>query len=112
MIELARHVTLDLEPCGGCSCMRGTRVGDVLDLRANSLSFEEILREMLYLELKDIRASPKFASKQLNHRMNRYLVVHTDAQAYSYLAWLLFRRFSIEVLTVWQGTRWPKLAWC
>ena len=111
MIELARHVTLDLEPCGGCSCMRATRVGD-LDLRANSLSFEEILGDMLYLELKDIRASPKFASKQLNHRINRYLVVHTDAQAYSCLAWLLFTRFSIEVLTVWQGTRWPKLAWC
>jgi uncharacterized protein (DUF433 family) len=47
MSELARHATLDLESCGGCSCMRGTRVGGVLDLRANSISFEEILGEML-----------------------------------------------------------------
>jgi hypothetical protein len=112
MIELASHVTLDIESCGRCSCMRDTRVGGVLDLRVNSPSFEVILGEMLYLELKDTRASLKFASKQLNHRINRCLIVHADAQAYSYLAWLLFTVFSVEVLTVWQGTRWPKLAWC
>ncbi len=111
MTELASHITLDLEQCCGCSCMRGSRVSRVVDLRANSLSFEELLGEMLYLELKDIRASLKFASNQLNHSINRYLVVHTDAQACSYLAWLLSTAFSIEALTVWQGTRWPELAW-
>jgi uncharacterized protein (DUF433 family) len=43
------------------------RVSDVLDLLANGLSPEEILEEMPDLELEDIRASLKFASRRLNH---------------------------------------------
>jgi uncharacterized protein (DUF433 family) len=43
------------------------RVSHVLDLLANGLSPEEILEEMPDLELEDIRASLKFASRRLNH---------------------------------------------
>lgn len=42
------------------------RVSDVLDLLANGLSPEEILEEMPDLELEDIHASLRFASRRLN----------------------------------------------
>jgi predicted RNase H-like HicB family nuclease len=43
------------------------RVSDVLDLLANGLSPEEIVAEMPDLELKDIRASLRFAGRRLDH---------------------------------------------
>ena len=69
MAELADRITVNLEQCGGRPCIRGMRVriSDVLDLLANGLSPEEILEEMPDLELEDIRASLKFASRRLNH---------------------------------------------
>lgn len=69
MAELADRITVDPEQCGGRPCIRGMRirVSDVLDLLANGLSPEEILEEMPDLELEDIRASLKFASRRLNH---------------------------------------------
>ena len=69
MVELADRITVNPEQCGGRPCIRGTRVrvSDVLDLLANGLSPEEILEEMPDLELEDIRASLKFASRRLNH---------------------------------------------
>ncbi len=69
MTELANGITVDPEQCGGRPCVRDMRirVSDVLDLLANDLSPEEILEEMPDLELEDIRASLKFASRRLNH---------------------------------------------
>ena len=69
MVELADRITVNPEQCGGRPCIRGmrVRVSDVLDLLANGLSPEEILEEMPDLELEDIRASLKFASRRLNH---------------------------------------------
>jgi uncharacterized protein (DUF433 family) len=43
------------------------RVSDVLDLLANGLTPEQVLEELPDLELEDIRASLKFASRRLDH---------------------------------------------
>ena len=69
MAELMERITVDSEQCGGRPCIRGMRirVSDVLDLLANGLSPEQILEEMPDLELEDIRASLRFASRRLNH---------------------------------------------
>jgi uncharacterized protein (DUF433 family) len=69
MAKLADRITVDPEQCGGPPCIRGMRirVSDVLDLLANGLSPEEILEEMPDLELQDVYASLRFASRWLNH---------------------------------------------
>jgi uncharacterized protein (DUF433 family) len=43
------------------------RVTDVLDLLANGLTPEQILDELPDLELEDIRACLRFASRRLDH---------------------------------------------
>lgn len=69
VVELADRITVDSEQCGGRPCVRGMRirVGDVLDLLANGLTPEEIVEEMPDLELEDVRASLRFASRRLDH---------------------------------------------
>ena len=69
MVELMDRITVDLEQCGGRPCIREMRirVSDVLDLLANGLSPEDIIKEMPDLELEDIRASLRFASRRLNY---------------------------------------------
>jgi uncharacterized protein (DUF433 family) len=69
MAELAERITVDPEQCGGRPCIRGMRirVSDVLDLLANDLSPQEILEEMPDLEIEDIHASLRFASRRLDH---------------------------------------------
>ncbi len=69
MAELAERITVDPEQCGGRPCIRGMRirVSDVLDLLANGLSPREILEKMPDLELEDIHASLRFASRRLDH---------------------------------------------
>lgn len=69
MAELMDRITVDSEQCGGRPCIRGMRirVSDVLDLLANGLSPELIVEEMPDLELEDIRASLRFASRRLDH---------------------------------------------
>ena len=69
MVELTNRITVDSEQCGGRPCIRGMRirVSDVLDLLANGLSPQEIVEEMPDLELEDVRASLRFASRRLNH---------------------------------------------
>lgn len=69
MAELMDRITVDPEQCGGRPCIRGMRirVSDVLDLLANGLSPEQIVEEMPDLELYDVRASLRFASRRLDH---------------------------------------------
>jgi uncharacterized protein (DUF433 family) len=43
------------------------RVTDVLDLLANGLTPEQVLEELPDLELEDIRACLRFASRRLDH---------------------------------------------
>lgn len=67
--EVAERITVDPEQCGGRPCIRGMRirVTDVLDLLANGLSPEQIINEMPDLELEDVYASLRFASRRLEH---------------------------------------------
>lgn len=65
MATLAERITMDPEQCGGRPCVRGMRipVSDVLDLLANGLSPEQIAEELPDLELADIEACLRFASR-------------------------------------------------
>jgi uncharacterized protein (DUF433 family) len=67
--ELVDRITVDPEQCGGRPCIRGMRirVTDVLDLLANGLTPEQVLDELPDLELQDIRACLRFASRRLDH---------------------------------------------
>lgn len=69
MAEFAQRITVDPEQCGGRPCIRGMRirVSDVLDLLANGLTPEQILEELPDLELEDVRACLRFASRRLDH---------------------------------------------
>ena len=50
-------------------CIRGLRirVSDVLDLLASGLTPQQVLDELPDLELEDIRACLRFASRRLDH---------------------------------------------
>ncbi|HEU5126326.1 MAG TPA: DUF433 domain-containing protein [Verrucomicrobiae bacterium] len=63
------RITLDPEQCGGRPCVRHMRIRvvDVLDLLANGLTTQEVLRELPDLEEEDIRACLQYASRKLNH---------------------------------------------
>lgn len=69
MAAVADRITVDPEQCGGRPCIRGMRirVQDILDLLANGLSPEQIIDEMPDLELEDVYASLRFASRRLDH---------------------------------------------
>jgi len=69
MAKLAERITVDPEQCGGRPCIRGMRIRviDVLDLLANGLTPEQVLEELPDLELKDIAACLRFASRRLDH---------------------------------------------
>jgi uncharacterized protein (DUF433 family) len=69
VVEFAHRITVDPEQCGGRPCIRGMRirVSDVLDLLANGLTPEQVLQELPDLELEDIRACLRFASRRLDH---------------------------------------------
>lgn len=69
MANLAERITVDPEQCGGRPCIRGMRirVTDVLDLLANGLTPEQVLRELPDLEPEDIQACLGFASRRLDH---------------------------------------------
>lgn len=68
MSELQR-ITIDPEQCGGRPCIRGMRirVSDVLDLLANGLTPQQVLEELPDLELEDIYACLRYASRKFNH---------------------------------------------
>jgi len=69
MTELADRITVNPEQCGGRPCIRGMRirVTDVLDLLAAGLSRQQVLEELPDLELEDITACLRFASRRLDH---------------------------------------------
>ena len=69
MALLAERITVNPEQCGGRPCIRGLRirVSDVLDLLAAGLAPEKVLEELPDLELEDIAASLRYASRRLDH---------------------------------------------
>jgi uncharacterized protein (DUF433 family) len=69
MANLEERITVDPEQCGGRPCVRGMRirVTDVLDLLASGLTPQQVLDELPDLEIEDIYASLRFASRRLDH---------------------------------------------
>ena len=69
MAEVMQRITVDSEQCGGRPCIRGMRIRvvDVLELLANGLSPQQILKELPDLEPEDIHACLRFASQRLDH---------------------------------------------
>ena len=69
MTKLLERITVNPKQCGGRPCIRGMRIRvvDVLDLLAAGLSAEQILEELPDLEMDDIKASLRYASRKLNH---------------------------------------------
>ncbi len=68
--NLLDRITINPAQCGGKPCIRGMRirVTDVLDLLANGLSPEAIVKDELPdLTLEDVRACSAYASIKLNH---------------------------------------------
>lgn len=69
LAALADRITVSPEQCGGRPCVRGLRirVTDVLDLLASGLSPDRVLEELPDLEVEDISACLRFASRRLDH---------------------------------------------
>jgi len=69
MTEVSERITVDPNQCGGRPCIRGMRIRvvDVLDLLASGLTAQEVIAELPDLEMADIEASLRFASRRLNH---------------------------------------------
>jgi uncharacterized protein (DUF433 family) len=69
MTYLADRITVDPEQCGGRPCIRGLRirVSDVLDLLASGLTPEQVVEELPYLDLEDVRSALRFASQRFDH---------------------------------------------
>ena len=69
MATMDDRITVNPAQCGGRPCIRGMRirVADVLDLLANGLTREDVLRELPDLESEDITACLRLASRRLGH---------------------------------------------
>jgi uncharacterized protein (DUF433 family) len=69
MSRLDDRITVDPEQCGGRPCIRGMRirVSDVLDLLAANLSPEQVVEELPDLELADVQACLRYASRRVAH---------------------------------------------
>lgn len=68
-VELMDRITVNPDQCGGRPCVRGMRirVSDVLDLLAAGLTSGEVVEELPDLELDDVAACLRFASRRLGH---------------------------------------------
>lgn len=64
MNPLLERITIEPGKLGGRPCIRGLRirVQDVLEMLANGMSTEEILKDYSYLEGEDIRAALAYAA--------------------------------------------------
>lgn len=63
------RITINPEQCGGRPCIRGlrVRVKDILDLLAEQVPPETILKDYPYLEREDIQAALEYAATQVDH---------------------------------------------
>jgi uncharacterized protein (DUF433 family) len=71
MMIIAERITVNANQCGGRPCIRRMRirVTDVLDLLANGLTPQQVLKELPDLEAEDIQTCLKFARGRVNHPM-------------------------------------------
>ena len=63
------RITFNPDQCGGKPCVRGmrVRVQDVLELLADGMSPDEVVKQLPYLEVEDVRACLEFAAKRVGH---------------------------------------------
>ena len=68
-VELMDRITVNPDQCGGRPCIRGLRIRviDVLDLLATGLAAQQVVAELPDLELEDVAACLRFASRRLYH---------------------------------------------
>ncbi|MDQ2667273.1 MAG: DUF433 domain-containing protein [Gemmatimonadota bacterium] len=68
-VELMDRITVDPQQCGGRPCVRDMRIRviDLLDLLATGLIPEQVVAELPDLELADVSACLRFASRRLDH---------------------------------------------
>ena len=68
-VELMDRITVNPDQCGGRPCVRGMRIRviDVLDLLAAGLSAADVVDELPDLELADVTACLRCASRRLDH---------------------------------------------
>lgn len=68
-VTLMDRITVNPDQCGGRPCIRGMRIRvvDVLDLLANGLSAQQVVEELPDMELADVVAALRFASRRLDH---------------------------------------------
>ena len=68
-VELMERITVNPDQCGGRPCVRGMRIRviDVLDLLAAGLSAAQVVEELPHLEVADVAACLRFASRRLDH---------------------------------------------
>ena len=68
-VQLMDRITVNPQQCGGRPCVRGMRIRviDVLDLLAAGLSPAQVVDELPDLELADVTACLRFASRRVDH---------------------------------------------
>jgi uncharacterized protein (DUF433 family) len=69
MGKLADRITVNSRQCGGRPCIRGMRirVADVLEFLASGMTPQQIVAEHPDLEIEDISACLRFASRRVGH---------------------------------------------
>lgn len=69
MGNLLSRITVRPEQCHGQPCIRGMRirVSDILEMLANGIAEDEILKDFPDLESDDIRASLAYAANLAGH---------------------------------------------
>jgi uncharacterized protein (DUF433 family) len=68
-MKLLERITLTPGQRGGRPCIRGLRVtvSDVLELLAAGQSPDDVVKQLPYLEIDDVRACLEYAARYLNH---------------------------------------------
>lgn len=65
-MELLERITINPKQCGGRPCIRGMRIRvvDVLELLAEGMSPEEVIKQLPDLQPDDIKACLRFAASE------------------------------------------------
>lgn len=66
------RITFDPKVLGGRACIRGLRmtVSQIVNLMANGMSPDEILREYPFLEAEDLRQALQYAASLANEEIH------------------------------------------